>query len=217
MKTPLYIVHVLIMSCGLFSYAQVGINTDTPTETLDVDGKTIVRERLYMENPEDAEIQHQELLVKREDKSWALHNVNTAKYGPVNYTQIKFENVPTTGIQDYDTGIPTSKYIVVVQGFYYYIAGGTVTDVLLNSTRSASPNNHIEGPRFHAFESNGTWHIQGQVNQSNFQSASGDTSVDIFMNIVIFRRDFFTKSHPDIQVNMNGNSTGTAPLPVAFQ
>ncbi|HLS29269.1 MAG TPA: hypothetical protein VK021_00285, partial [Flavobacteriaceae bacterium] len=94
MKTPLYIVHVLIMSCGLFSYAQIGINTDTPTETLDVDGKTIVRERLYLENPEDAEIQHQELLVKRIDKSWALHNVNTAKYGPVNYTQIKFENVP---------------------------------------------------------------------------------------------------------------------------
>lgn len=218
MKTQRYILQILlIMSCGLISYGQVGINTNTPTETLDVEGKTIVRERLYLENPNAAEIQHQNLLVKRPDRSWAIHNVNTAKYGPVNYTEVKFENVPSAGIQSYNTLIPTSKYIVAVQGYYYYIAGSTNTDVLLNSTRAASPNDHIEGPRFHAYENNGTWHIQGQVNQSNFQSEAGNTNVDIFMNIAIFRRDFFTKSHSDINVDMGGNSTGTAPLPPAFQ
>lgn len=210
---------LLILFCCAMSFAQVGINTTNPTETLDVNGTTTVRQKLYLENPGPATLEHEEFLVKKPDNTWGKHNVASAKYGPVNYSQLIFRRVPSTGMTNFNTNIPTDKYIVAVQGYYYYLAGGTNTNVQLRSNRStSSSNSHIEGPQFYAFEQGGTWRIAGLVTQSNFKQNYGtNTQIDLYMNVVILRKDFFTKGHGTINVNMGSSTTGTAPLPAAFQ
>lgn len=221
MKQYIYLVLFIIGSYHS-SLAQVGINIADPTETLEVNGTTTVREKLYLEAPGFVGIGDKNFLVKKADNTWAQHNATTANYAPINYTQLKFTNVPSSGLVSFNTGINATDYTVAVQGYYYYVAGGTNTNVSLLS-RGGTQTSRVEGTQFYAYinTSTNTWHIKGAVNNSDFRAASGydiqNTAIDLFMNVVIFRKKFFTKEHSNITVNMDGSATGTAPLPTAFQ
>ncbi|MEX2349375.1 MAG: hypothetical protein WD554_00695 [Flavobacteriaceae bacterium] len=202
---------------SLSFWAQVGINTSTPSADLDVQGSVKIDEKLYLENPGNStQIRGSKLLIQKVNDELIEYDITQSKYGPINYAQFIFRETSTNGLQDYDTKISTEDYIVTLQG-YYFTAENNNTNVLLKSTID---DDYIEGYQFYAYPNAATqtWFIRAFVNNSTFRSGTGydENPVDIFLNIIIYRNGFIAKSLNTISVNMGKSETGTAPLPSGF-
>ncbi len=199
------------------SRAQVGINTQTPSTELDVQGSVKIDEKLYLENPGNStQIRGSKLLIQKIDEEIIEYDINQSKYGPINYAQFIFRETSTNGLRNYDTKISTQDYIVTLQG-YYFTAENNDTNVLLRSNEN---ENFIEGYQFYAYPNPATetWFIRAFVNNSTFRSGAGynENPVDIFLNIIIYRNGFIAKRVAPISVNLNNTETGIAPLPAGF-
>ena len=220
MKT---ITHVLIFLISLASneaMSQVGINTDTPSATLEVVGDVIVDNKLYLESPDEfTVIQNSKLLVKTTSDNIVQYDIDVSKYGPLNYVQYIFTDLSTDGLQDYDTKIPVDDYLVTIKGYYFFQATTGNTSIVLDSTLS---NNNIEGYQFYAYPHpiTNTWFFRGTVNNAKFQADDGsnyyNTSVDLFLNVIIYRNGFITKNKGDVAVDMGNSETAIIPLPTGF-
>lgn len=203
--------------------AQVGINTTNPTAELDVVGDTKIDGSLYLENPgSNTQIRGSKLMVISTDGSIKKYDINASKYGPINYAQFEFEDLSQDGLQDYDTKISTAEYIVSIQGYYFLEAGTGDTNVMLHSTIS---DDNIEGYQIYAYPNTttNTWFIRAFGNNSEFMtptngsgSNTATTTVDLFLNVIIYRKGFISKEVGSISVDMSGSETGTANKPTGF-
>lgn len=87
---------------------------------------------------------------------------------------------------------------------------------------SNGSDENIEGFQIYAFPdiTTNTWHVRGIFNNASFRAPSGgafvDVKVDIFMNLIIYRNNFISKAQGNIDVDMSGAETKTAPLPAGF-
>lgn len=214
--TLLYIIG--LVSC--LSYAQVGINTSTPSSELEVVGDVNVDNSLFLENPGDnTEIRGSKLLIALQNNDLVQYDINVSKYGPINYAEFIFRNLSKDGLQDYDTKISTDDYIVTVQGYYYLEAQTSDTDVMTNS---AINNDNIEGHQIYAYKNTttNTWFLRAFVNNSEFTTRLGNsfgaTPVDMYLNLILYRRGFISKELTPVSVDMANLETGTAPLPAGF-
>lgn len=216
-----YIYSILILCIGLApAMGQVGINSTDPQAALDVVGDVKMDGSLTLEDPGDnSEIRGSKFLIRSVSNDMLRYDINTSKYGPINYAEFAFRDVSTDGLQDYDTKISTSEYFVSIQGFSLLRASNGRDDVMVHSTVS---DDNIEGYQIYAYPDIGTqtWHIKAYANNSQFQAKSGDVyvnlSVDILMNVMIYRRGFITKAQNDVILDMGNLETGTAPLPAGF-
>ena len=210
----------ILYSCTLGLTAQVGINTNSPTSTLHVDGDVIMDNALYLENPSaSSKIRNSNLLISLQNSELVEYDINVSKYGPINYTEFVFRNLSADGLQDYDTKISIDDYIVTVQGYYYLEAGTGDTDVMTNSNNG---NDNIEGHQIYAYKNTttNTWFIRAFINDAVFKTRVAsvflDTPVDMYLNLIIYRRGFISKELNSLSVDMGNMETGTAPLPAGF-
>ena len=215
----------LFIICKLYSFplglnAQVGINTNSPTSTLHVNGDVIMDNALYLENPSaSSKIRNSNLLISLQNSDIVEYDIDVSKYGPINYTEFVFRNLSADGLQDYDTKISIDDYIVTVQGYYYLEAGTGDTDVMTNSNNG---NDNIEGHQIYAYKNTttNTWFIRAFINDAVFKTRVAgvflDTPVDMYLNLIIYRRGFISKELNSLSVDMGNLETGTAPLPPGF-
>lgn len=222
MKTTIrYIAALLCLFTTNAFLAQVGINTTAPTATLEVVGDMKVEGRMYLENPGDnTTIRGSKLLIQSTDDTIKKYDINISKYGPINYSQFVFNELSKDGLQDYDTKISTTDYIVSIQGYYFLEANSDDTNIMLHSLID---NQNIEGYQIYAYPNTATntWYIRAFGNNSEFMvKDSGNTmtptDIDLYLNVIIYRRGFIAKAQNDISINMNDVETGTAPLPTGF-
>ena len=213
---------ILLLACLVTAsvFGQVGINTNTPNFLLDVNGSTKIDNSFYLEKPGISnQIRGSKLLISLQDNSIVQYDIDQSKYGPINYAEFIFRELSKDGLQDYDTKISITDYIVTVQGYYYLEAGTGDTDVMTNSNNG---NDNIEGYQIYAYKniSTNTWFLRAFVNDSEFRTrlggSFGSTPVDMYLNLIIYRRGFISKEVNSISVDMNGNETATAPLPAGF-
>lgn len=209
-----------LMLCFNQASAQIGINTNSPDSMLHVNGTAIVEGSVYLEDPGAVtEIRHSKLLIKSPVDDIVQYDIDVSKYGPLNYAEFVFRGLSTNGLQDYDTKISTDKYIVAVQGFYYLEPGSDDTDVMAHSNIS---NDNIEGYQVYAYKNTTTqtWFLRAFLNNSEFHTRFGSvfaaTPIDLYMNLIIYRRGFISKSLNTVSIDMGNSETGTAPLPAGF-
>ena len=204
--------------------AQVGINTSTPSADLDVVGDVKVDDKIYLENPGNRILSSGvTLLVSTTSGNIKKYDINTAKYGPINTVQYRFRVTSNFGLFDFDTKIPTDEYITTVQGYFFQKpAPFASTNVLLHSNND---DDNIEGHQVFAFKNTttNTWILRVYAANSEFRTqtdgATGlyfDSTVDIYLNVIIYRTDFIAKELPDRTVNMGNSSTATATLPTGY-
>lgn len=209
---------LLLSTSCLFSFvalAQVGINTNSPAADLDVQGDVLIDEELYIENPGNSfQIRGSKFLILSTDNEILEYDIEASKYGPINYARFAFTNTSTNGLRDYNTKISATDYIVTVQG-YYFTAAGNNTNVLLHSTDS---NSDIEGYQIYSYVKNGVWYLKAFANDSTFRSGSPfqNRNIDIFLNLIIYRKGFIAKTLTDITMDMDDSETGSVPLPTGF-
>ncbi len=214
---------ILFLAVVVFnvSWGQVGINTATPQATLDVVGNVKLDNNLFLENPGDVtEIRDSKLLIRTTQNQINQYDIDISKYGPINYVRFVFSQLSTNGLQDYDTKISTENYIVSVQGYNYIKFMGN-TNVL---THSNSDDNNIEGHQIYAYKNltTQTWFLRAFINNATFRAENAnrsdfvDSPIDMFLNVIIYRKGFITKEQEPITVDMGNAETMIAPLPPGF-
>ena len=215
------IVYILIVFGVHHMIAQVGINKPNPTKALDMIGDVIVDDKVFLESPGgNAIIRGSKLLIHDSTKGILQYDIDVSKYGPINYAEYKFTGLSADGLQDYDTKISTTDYILTVQGYFFLGAVTGSTGIIVQSTIDID---NIEGYQFYAYPNTitGTWFLRGFVNNSKFQQKVAgvftDSQIDLFLNVVIYRNKFIAKSQAStMSIDMSNSSTGTAPLPAGF-
>ena len=199
--------------------AQVGVNNQNPTASLDVIGDVLVQEKLYLENPGiyTGEANAKLLVIKDSDNAVVIYDVANSSYGLLNYVKFIIKGVSYDGLKGgFNTKIDASKYTIAVHGFSFDKEGDT--NVFLRST-GPNGSQYVEGHQFYAYVSGNTWWLKGLVNNSQFRSGvnNNTTNVDITMDVIIYRNDFVTKIWKTTQsIDMGREPEGTVPLPVGF-
>lgn len=114
---------LLLFGAGTLSLqAQVGINTEDPKATLDVQGNVIVGETSFTDSGYS--------VVVRDNSSGELKVVGNAgqnNSAPINLITFKLRNVNRDWVQNYYTGIDSNKFTVVVTEARFYIKEGEGT------------------------------------------------------------------------------------------
>jgi len=213
---PIYVPFLAMLLLSFIMEGQVGIKTQNPQATLDVNGDVRVEKKLYLENPGDfGIIRGSNLLIQKTDLQIAQYDIEISKYGPINYAQFIFENVGDPGITFYDTKISTEDYLVTVQGYYFLENGTNATSVV---SYSDNGDDYVEGYQIYAYKSpaTNTWFIKAVINNGGFRNSTEVINVDMYLNLIIYRNRFIAKQITNRVVNLGGSATGTAALPAGF-
>ncbi|WP_339702139.1 hypothetical protein [uncultured Marixanthomonas sp.] len=213
---PTYVPFLAMHLLSFIMEGQVGIKTQNPQATLDVNGDVRVEKKLYLENPGDfGIIRGSNLLIQKTDLQIAQYDIEISKYGPINYAQFIFENVGDPGITFYDTKISTEHYLVTVQGYYFLENGTNATSVV---SYSDNGDDYVEGYQIYAYKSpaTNTWFIKAVINNGGFRNSTEVINVDMYLNLIIYRNRFIAKQITNRVVNLGGSATGTAALPAGF-
>ncbi|WPO89288.1 hypothetical protein [Chryseobacterium sp. HR92] len=164
MKKKIY--SIIIIFTGLFINAQngkIGINTSNPIETLDVNGLSYTNS-LYLRNPGEPDKTGGHFLATSTNML-DLYDPELESSGLFNYIKLTLTGIPSSGLNDYDTKIDASKFLVVVHNYSFKLNNGS-TEVALDYG-SNGINDKIQGsPNISAFKSNGSWHIRANFTNS---------------------------------------------------
>jgi len=206
----LYILFVSLSS--LFHAQGVGIGTSNPTQTLDVVGNMKLTENLYLENPGEfsGNAANSYMIVRdNSDNILKRYVPATAQYGAINSTVYFIKDISPAGLQDFDTGIPSDKYYLIIGGF---IIRGVNNNSNIKITQPEDTAKNIPLYSARSFIKNGTWHIKFVPNNNRVF----DQNPEIRLSVSMYRRDMLTTVNNVITVNMNSVSTGigSAPAPV---
>ncbi|WP_278352480.1 hypothetical protein [Chryseobacterium gleum] len=222
MKRKIYI--TIIMCLGLFINAQqgkVGINTASPTETLDVNGKTYTNS-LYLRNPGEPTMSGGSFLATSEN-ALQLYDPNLESSGLFNYLKLTLTGVPGTGIEDYDTKIDANNFLVVLHNYSFKLNDGT-TSVMLDYGDNGINDNKQGSPNVVAFKSNGTWHIRAKFTDSRIIAMNASTPSRTYNNFTVdlylmaYKRLIEKQNISDVNADLGGNdgSTQTINKPSGF-
>lgn len=198
--------------CGIASFISaqgVGIGTATPSQTLDVAGNVKLSGNLYLENPgEFSGNSTNSYMIVRDNSDNALKRYvpATAQYGAINSTVYYIRNISTGGLTNFDTGIPASKYYLVIGGF---IVRGVNDNSNISITQPNNTNQYIPQYSARSFIENGTWRIKFTPNNGRVF----DQRPEIRLSVSVYRRDMLTTVNNVINVNMNAATSGTAAAP----
>ncbi len=187
----------------------VGIGTNTPTHTLEVNGNTKLSGNLFFENPGDytgSSAGSYFLVRDNSDNVIKRYVPATSAFSAINSTVYFITNISTSGVTNFDTGISASKYYVVIGGF---IIRGQNNDSNINITRPNNLGDYIPQYSTRAFVENGTWRIKFTPNNARVF----DRVPEIRLSISAYRRDMLTTINNQINYNMNAVTTGVASIP----
>lgn len=209
---------------GLFLNAQVGkvgIKTDKPAETLDVNGKTYTNS-LYLRNPGEPTMTGGSFLATSEN-GLQLYDPNLESSGLFNYLKLTLTGVSGEGITDYDTKIDANNFLVVLHNYSFKLNNGN-TNVMLDYGDNGINDNMQGSPDVVAFKSNGTWHIKAKFTDSRIIANTSTGPSRTFNNFTVdlylmaYKRLITKHNINDINADLGGNdgSTQTINKPSGF-
>lgn len=183
----------------------VGINTTSPRKTLEVAGNANidgeVRVNVIDEFTQDEEvtflIQNQTNFVKEIDASG--DGLAVAYFQE--YILTNMQNGVGDWIQDLDTSIPSSEYVITIISAYYN----------QELTMEAADASNFAIPYISAFVKDGTWHIS-----ADYPSAKNRNTTEPgkwVINTLILSRAF-SKILPTQTFDLSNTSSGAATTPV---
>lgn len=200
---------------------KVGIKTDTPTETLDVNGKTYTNS-LYLRNPGEPTMTGGSFLATSEN-ALQLYDPNLESSGLFNYIKLSLTNVSGDGVTDYDTKIDANNFLVVLHNYSFKLSNGN-TNVMLDYGNNGVNDNKQGSPDVVAFKSNGTWHVKAKFTDSRIiaNTSTGlardynNFTLDLYL--MAYKRLITKHNISDVNADLGGTtgSTQTINKPSGF-
>lgn len=200
---------------------KVGIKTDKPTETLDVNGRTYTNS-LYLRNPGEPTMTGGSFLATSEN-AIQLYDPNQESSGLFNYLKLSLTGVSGEGITDYDTKIDANNFLVILHNYSFRLNNGS-TNVMLDYGDNGINDNKQGSPDVIAFKSNGTWHIKAKFTDSriiaNITGGASRTynnfTVDLYL--MAYKRLITKQNINDINADLGGanGSAQTINKPSGF-
>ncbi len=187
---------------ALASYGQngVGINTNNPRTTLEVNGSVTVNGQLLLDNPRNiTDGEPSTFVVQDNTNQVRALNLSTPTSPGLGYLQTYIlTNTGLDFVRDFDTQIDASKYVVVIVSSFY-------------NQRLQLNGSDYSIPYASAFVSGGTWHLTANYPIARDESASliGEWNI----NTLIFTNNL-SKQYTSMTVDMTGNTTGSAVNPI---
>lgn len=214
----------MMIGLGVLLNAQtgkVGIKTDAPVETLDVNGKTYTNS-LYLRNPGEPTMTGGSFLATSEN-ALQLYDPNLESSGLFNYIKLSLTNVAGTGVTDYDTKIDANNFLVVLHNYSFKLSNGN-TNVMLDYGDNGVNDNKQGSPDVVAFKSNGTWHIRARFTDSRMiaNTSTGPSrqynSFTLDLYLMAYKRLITKHNINDINADLGGTdgSTQTINKPSGF-
>ncbi|SHL78440.1 hypothetical protein SAMN05444407_106108 [Chryseobacterium contaminans] len=214
----------MMIGLGVLLNAQtgkVGIKTDTPTETLDVNGKTYTNS-LYLRNPGEPTMTGGSFLATSEN-ALQLYDPNLESSGLFNYIKLSLTNVSGDGVTDYDTKIDANNFLVVLHNYSFKLSNGN-TNVMLDYGNNGVNDNKQGSPDVVAFKSNGTWHVKAKFTDSRIiaNTSTGlardynNFTLDLYL--MAYKRLITKHNISDVNADLGGTtgSTQTINKPSGF-
>lgn len=224
MKKNILLLAVLFFGVGITAQItnnKVGINTETPTETLDVNG-IVHADLLYLRSPGNP----QELPIKfmaSSNRSLDVYNSTTGNSSLVNYLKLNFTNVSNLGITDYDTKISAADFTVAVRSYSVENSAGNpnLLDVYTvhNNNASKTTGTYSQGsPDFTAFVQGGTWHVRARYINAKISKNDADVGTAnryvIRLQLLVYK-ELITRNYPTVlpTVDYGGTTPSSAIAP----
>ncbi|MCJ7933406.1 MAG: hypothetical protein MUW56_07130 [Chryseobacterium sp.] len=210
MRRKIYI--TIMMGLGIFLNAQtgrVGIKTDKPTETLDVNGKSYT-DALYLRNPGEPTMTGGSFLATSEN-GLQLYDPSLESSGLFNYIKISLTGVSGMGITDYNTKIDANNFLVVLHNYSFKLNDGT-TSVMLDYGDNGINDNKQGSPDVTAFKSNGTWHIKARFTDSRVIATNTSTPSRVYNNFTVdlylmaYKRLITKQNISDVNADLSGTN-----------
>ncbi len=208
----------MMIGLGVLLNAQtgkVGIKTDKPTETLDVNGKTYTNS-LYLRNPGEPTMTGGSFLATSEN-ALQLYDPNLESSGLFNYIKLTLTNVSGDGITDYDTKIDANNFLVVLHNYSFKLSNGN-TNVMLDYGNNGINDNKQGSPDVVAFKSKGTWHIRARFTDSRIIANTSAGPVRDYNNFTLdlylmaYKRLITKHNINDIKADLQGSNGSTQTL-----
>jgi hypothetical protein len=218
MKNNIYSIVIILITTLTFGQTYtpgVGINTDDPKRTLDVNGTIISKgndDKWFIENPgiytgksNDSYL----TVIDKDDNKMKIFNPSTMSYASINYATFRFNKLPNTGLTEYDTKIDASKYHVMIGGFIIY-SGSNTTDATVSGTATRINGNVLYTSRAYIGSGN-TWRLKFQPNNG---ITFDQPRIDLILNVAIYRKNLLlSDANPTIVHDMQNSNTATAQKP----
>ena len=195
-----------IYSC--YTFAQVGIGTQNPQASLDVNGSMLVQGTFEVGTLPVVTNTDQDfkLLTRLTTPTAALEgeitvlDVDNLTVAPINVINYSFTNLQSDNLKDVDLQYDSEKYIVGVSNFQY------IGDAVAKQTGTNA--NSIGTFVMRAYEDpvTLTWHLEIR---NRFLDTLPGGVVSYKVTLIIYDKSFFKKLDA-IETNLNGSNTGSA-------
>ena len=202
-NSPLFFIGAMFICSCASIYAQVGINTTTPREALEVAGDMKISETITIKNIEPLQDSDTSTFLIRDEadfiKTLDVSNPVGAALGYIQ--EYVIENPNLDWVLDFDTRVDASQYVLNT------ISSNFNRELKMNTTGGVN----FSIPYTSAYIRNGTWHIISDyplANNKNEQEVGTWT-----ITTLIYSKDL-SKQFGNVEILMNNGSTGSASQPV---
>lgn len=210
MKTNITLIVLLLAICVR---AQLGIGVTNPTETLEVDGITVVSDKLYLDGLDNYNKTVDDFrLIAINPDSQGFDGSIIEFYGnqeimPIIIQPYEVQNIYRDDLNNLNLNISTDRYVISISNFEAVPSSGN-NGLYKVSGGSQSNSERVYGNFvIRTFEQNGTWRVHIGSPTANTRNTSDRYTYKF--DIVLFPKRFF-KNLGNINYNLNGSNSGAA-------
>lgn len=217
MKNNISLIALLLT---LFSYAQIGIGVENPTEILEVDGITVVNDKFYidgLDNYSSGVDDFRLIAINPESSSFdgsVIEFYGNQEIMPIIIQPYEIQNIYRDDLNNLDLKVSTERYVISISNFEA-IPYSTQTNGVNRGLYKISGNNSSSSSRTYgnfvirAFEQDGTWRVNIGSPTANTQNTTDRYTYKF--DVVLFPKRFF-KNLGNINFNLQGNNSGAATV-----
>lgn len=186
------------------TYSQVGVNTDTPQATLDVNGNVIVQEAKTVGDTEPYS------LVVRSTSNGELKIVDKPTEPTKPFTLIKYEisNPEGDWLRDLNTNIPVDQYTLTIINTQFLDTKGAAFGRI--SLGNKDGKTYVITPKVELFKHDGKWRIKADYDSANTIGGTG------YWEITVLVSKNTTTEVITVPIDLRNSNSGSTPKPATL-